>query len=210
MFARRVIQLQAAVASKPSVIAAFTVFQSTGMVMARPVPVQLSTETESQIAREGYVSLTVIPRSSTGFEKEKRISVKLRAKQIGQLIAWRGLVPSPLNGGANQRSNPSTSLNITAYSGSTPVSFDLKPITGEDQEPMLQLTLTPKSGETLPVTVPISVGEMKAFQVLLEACLPNLYGWTWKSTAPVKSSSYTGGTPAKSPEDFFKQFSASG
>jgi hypothetical protein len=204
MFTKRVFLLQV---RKPSVIAPFTVFQSTGMVMARPVPVQLSPDNESQIAREGYVALTAIPRSDSGFEKEKRITVKLRAKQIGQLIAWRGLVP---NGVSNQRSGFSSSLNITAYAGSIPVSVDVKPSTaGDDSEPMLQLTLTPKSGETLlPVSVPISVGEMKAFQVLLESCLPNLYGWTWKSTAPMKSLSST--ITAKSPEDFFKQFSASG
>ena len=213
MFAQRIFRLQSVTGSKPFVIAPFTVFQSTGMIMARPVPVQLSPENPSQIAREGYVSLVVIPRvpetGSGQFEKDKRISVKLRAKQIGQLIAWRGLIPT---NGSNARTNPSTSLTLTAYAGSVPVSLDIKPSGVEDAtatEPMLQLTLSPKSGDVSPVSVPISVGEMKAFQVLLESCLPNLYGWTWKSTAPKPPTSTTM-TTSKSPEDFFKQFTASG
>ena len=179
-------------------MAPFTVFQSAGMLMARPVPVTLSADQETQIAREGYVSLVAIPRTSESgsFEKEKKVAVKLRAKQIGQLIAWRGLLPSTGLARNNQ------TLTVTAYSGAVPVSLDFKP--PSNGEEMVEVSLTPKEGERL--VVPISVGEMKAFQVLLESALPALYGWTFKNLAQKTSS--VGQEKTKSPEEFFKQFSS--
>jgi hypothetical protein len=160
---------------------------------------------DSVIAREGYVALTLMPRAETGFDKTKKISVKLRARQIGQFIAWR------INGGKSIV----PPLAMTCYAGAVPVAFDLKPApAGDDDEPMMQLTLTPKPGAdgaepAAPVSVPIPVGEVKALQVLMEASLPNLYGWTSKSLGHRKVIPGTTGT-AKSPEDFFKQFSSSG
>jgi len=189
-------------------IAPFAVFQPTGMLMAKPVPLTLSSEGESSaIAREGYVALTLLPRSaeaeSKGFDKEKRMTIKLRAKQMGQIIAWK------LNG--NHRVSP---LNFTAYAGlSSLVNVEIKPVTasaqGED-EPVVQLTVTPKqtpdssnSASPTPFSMPIPVGEMRAFQVLLEACLPTLFGWVPKNTT---SGFGTAAKTTKSPEEFFKQF----
>jgi hypothetical protein len=200
-------------ASTP-VIAPFTVFQSTGMLMARPVPVQVSLEDPTLIAREGYVLFTVMPRASEGgesqFEKDKKVSVKLRAKQIGQLIGWR-MGPVGTGNTFNLRNGGMSSLNVTAYqSGSSPVTIELKPIPEEQEEPMLKLTVTPKEGS--PVSMSIAVGEMKALQVLLESSLPSLYGWTGKTLMP-KSFGTSGASPAattKSPEEFFKQFAATG
>lgn len=186
-------------------MAPFTVFQSAGMLMARPVPVTLSSDQETQIAREGYVSLIAIPRTSESgsFEKDKKVAVKLRAKQIGQLIAWRGLLPSTGLARNNQ------ALTLTAYSGSVPVSLDFKPPSNSsDQtaEPMVEISLTPKEGERL--IVPISVGEMKALQVLLESALPALYGWTFKNLTPKSTLNASEKQQTKSPEEFFKQFSS--
>ena len=188
------------------VVAPFTVFQSTGMLMARPVPVQPAAD-ESTIAREGYVALTVIPRVEGGvFEKTKKVSIKLRSRQIGQMIAWR------INGG-----KVLTPLSFTAYAGSVPVTVELKSAApSADEEPMTQLTLTPKpaaaaSSETVPAMSPVSmllpVGEVKALQVLMEAALPHLYGWTPRLSTVKKSAYSSSGSSAKSPEDFFKQFS---
>jgi hypothetical protein len=170
------------------------------MLMARPVPVTLSSENETEIAREGYVSVIAIPRTESGFDKERKISVKLRAKQIGQLLAWRGLLPT--NGVV--RNNGNAHLSVMAYSGGSPVSLEFKPVAGET-EPMVEVNIAPKAEGVLPVTMAISVGEMKAFQVLLEAALPGLYGWTFKNFAP--KTAQTASQTVKSPEEFFKQFS---
>lgn len=195
---------------RTSAAAPFTVFQSTGMLMARPVPLQFTTGDEPTIAREGYVSLTVIPRilnaESTAeepkstFDKEKKLSVKLRAKQIGQLISWR------LNNGSK------APLLVNAYmTGSIPTTLEFKHITSasDPAEPQIQLTITPKSGDAAPVSLPISLGEVKSLQVLLEACLPDLYGWVGKVTQPRQSGTWSTAAAAgkeKSPEDFFNQF----
>ena len=184
-------------------IAPFTVFQSTGMLMARPVPLQF-TETDQTIAREGYVSLTVIPRTldesseKTSFDKEKKLSVKLRAKQIGQLLSWK------ING------SKLAPLTVNTYmSGSVPATMELKFLgnNGNSEDPEVQLTITPKSGDHGPVSMPISVGEIKSFQVLLESCLPELYGWTSRTTAPKLGGTWSRqSSETKSPEDFFNQF----
>lgn len=180
-------------------VAPFSVFHSTGMLMARPMPLQEGIESEAgtSIAREGYVSVTVIPRlapvgeESGIFEKDKKISVKLRTKQIGQIIAWKlGKIP----------------LSLTAYSKSDPIQMELTP----KGESLVELALTPKasheSGEpVLPVSITMDIGEIKSFQILLEAALPHLYGWVGPNTSPKK---YSSATSSKSPEDFFKQFTA--
>jgi hypothetical protein len=179
--------------------------------MARPVPVQASTDDPTAIAREGYVSVIMIPRiqpssadTSATFDKERKVSLKLRARQIGQLIAWK--MPF-LNG---TKSNGS-SLTVNAYAtGSVPVTMELKPLPDQAEEPMVQVTMSPKTQDAQSVTMAISVGELKALQVLLEAALPSLYGWTSRSlTGSQYSSTITRQTASKSPEDFFKQFSAS-
>ena len=193
----------------PTAIAPFTVFQSTGMLMARPVPLQFNpSEDNPTIAREGYVNLTVIPRHSDeasgeeskgSFDKEKKLNVKLRSKQIGQLISWRL---------GNGKPSP---LVINAFmTGSVPTTIELKFVNntlGEDV-PEIQMTITPKSGDASPVTIPISLGEVKSLQILLESCLPDLYGWTGKMTSPRQTSTWSGASTnaEKSPEDFFNQF----
>ena len=183
------------------------------MLMARPVPLQFTAGADAPtVAREGYVSLTVIPRTPTAedddksvsksFDKENKISVKLRAKQIGQLIAWK---PSAV-GGRNGASTPSLVIN-TFLTGSVPVTIDMRPAVGE--EGMIQVTVTPKGADQpAPVSLPVSIGEIRAFQVLLEACLPDLYGWVGKETAPRVSGTWSRSTEesTKSPEDFFNQF----
>ena len=178
--------------TKPAV-APFTVFQSTGMLMARPVPVQVSQEDPTAIAREGYVSLVLIPRSADAtFEKDKKLSVKLRARQIGQIISWKNGKP----------------LSVNAYaSGSVPITVEIRPLTEPSDEPMMELTLKKTQPEPESVSVPISVGEVRAFQVLLESALPSLYGWTVRSVAPTRTGNSTAQSVQKSPEEFFKQFS---
>jgi len=186
--------------------APFTVFQSTGMLMARPVPLQYIAVEESgegapQVAREGYVSVVVIPRdeSSNTFNKEKKISLKLRSKQIGQLIAWKGYkTPFTVNGVYG--SSPSVS--------NTQLTIELKPT--EDQT--IQLSVVPKAttGDLEIVSIPISLGELKTLQILLESVVPTLYGWVEPTTSPKQRASNYGDTfteKPKSPEDFFKQFS---
>ena len=74
--------------------APFTVFQANGMLMARPVPVQYIDDGGAPvIAKEGYINLTIMPRLSDSlsstFDKEKKLSIKLRTRQIGQLIAYK-------------------------------------------------------------------------------------------------------------------------
>lgn len=180
--------------------------------MARPVPVQASAEDPTAIAREGYVSVVLIPRiqpssaeAAATFDKERKVSVKLRARQIGQLIAWK----QPFLNGT--KSNGST-LAVNAYAtGSVPVTIELKPLADQAEEPMVQLTLSPKTPDAQSVSMAISLGELKALQVLLEAALPSLYGWTTRSLSSSQSSTSTTrqSTGSKSPEDFFKQFAAS-
>ena len=174
--------------------APFTVFQATGMLMARPMPLQYSESEEGGpvIAREGYVSMVVIPRVSgdvSTFEKDKKVSVKLRSKQIGQIIAWKAL---------------RTPLVVNAYSKSVPVTLELRP-TADSSE--IELSLTPKEGEVEPVSLTLSSGEVKSFQILLEAALPHLYGWVGPNTMPRQAAASAG---SKSPEDFFKQFAKGG
>jgi hypothetical protein len=172
--------------------------------MARPMPLQF-TEGDQTIAREGYVSLTVIPRTlnessseKSSFDKEKKLSVKLRAKQIGQLLTWKMVNGAKL-----------APLTINAYmTGSVPATLELKYLGTNPEEPEVQLTITPKAGDMGAVSMPISFGEIKSFQVLLEACLPELYGWTSKNTAPKIAGTWSkqSATETKSPEDFFNQF----
>lgn len=178
--------------TKPAV-APFTVFQSSGMIMARPVPVQVSQEDPSAIAREGYVSLTLIPRSAEAtFEKDKKLSVKLRARQIGQIISWKNGKP----------------LSVNAYaSGSVPITVEIRPSMEPSEEPMMEVTLKKSQPEPASVSVPISVGEVRALQVLLESALPSLYGWTVRSMAPTRPGLNSAQSAQKSPEEFFKQFS---
>lgn len=174
--------------------------------MARPVPLQYIQEEGSsspaQVAREGYVSVVVIPRdeSTNTFNKEKKISVKLRSRQIGQLIAWKSY-KSP--------------FTVTGVYGSCPsavnsqMTIELKP-GSEDQT--IQLSVVPKGttdGET--VSIPISIGDLKTFQILLESVVPTLYGWIEPNTLPKqRMSNYGDKFPEnpKSPDEFFKQFSS--
>lgn len=204
MLSRRL--LSAAAGPRPA--APFTVFQSTGMLMARPVPLQYTQEEDSpaQVAREGYVSVVVIPRDETTntFNKEKKISVKLRSRQIGQLIAWKSY---------------KTPFTVSGVYGSCPsavnsqMTIELKPGT-EDQT--IQLSVVPKgTTDSETVSIPISVGDLKTFQILLESVVPTLYGWIEPNTLPKqRSSNYASGEKfaekPKSPDDFFKQFSAGG
>ena len=194
-------------AAGPRPAAPFTVFQSTGMLMARPVPLQYTQEEGSpaQVAREGYVSVVVIPRdeSTNTFNKEKKISVKLRSRQIGQLIAWKSY-KSPFTLSGVYGSCPSA-VN-------SQMTIELKPAS-EDQT--FQLSVVPKGttdGET--VSIPISLGDIRTFQILLESVVPTLYGWIEPNTLPKQRSSNYGdkfvAEKPKSPDEFFKQFSAAG
>ena len=169
--------------------------------MARPMPLQYTEaadEASPAITREGYVSLSVIPRaapldeSTPGvFEKDKKISVKLRSRQIGQLVGWNG------------RSN----LSLTAYSKSVPVGMDWRTTADGD----ISLSLKPSDENSQPITLTLSAGDVRSFQVLLEAALPHLYGWVGPSSLPRKSAYNTAtSTTSKSPEEFFKQFTAAG
>ena len=194
--------------------AAFTVFQPTGMLMAKPVALTLAeipaTDNTSPppttIAREGYVSLLLLPRTaidetekSASFDKEKRVSIKLRARQIGQIISWKN------NGILAFNAYNSAS----AATGSSQVAVEMKAV-NNPQEAMIQLSVS-SPGQQL-FAMPIPVGEFKAFQILLEAALPHLYGWIPKQQS---SSSYNNKSSSqkpsfsKSPEDFFKQFQTS-
>jgi hypothetical protein len=173
-------------------IAPFTVFQTTGMLMARPIPLQYTESPDASpptIAREGYIRLTMIPRDSEGgFDKEKKISLNLKPKQIGQLIAWKSF------------KNP---ISINAWTGVV----DMKP-KGDEIE--ITVTSTPKGEtaptETTPVTVSLELGEVKSLQILLESALPHLYGWVGVNTIPKKSTWTKLTDSPKSPEDFFNQF----
>jgi len=206
--------------------APFTIFQSTGMLMARPVPLQYSQleDGETVVAKEGYISVTVIPRerpladtdeNTTLFNKDKKISVKLRSKQIGQIIAWKGY-KSPFNVNGVYGSFGS---GTGGSSGFGQVNMEFRPVQSSDEGGVVELTIVPKAGQDgsvvvtgSPVTIPISVGELKSFQILLESVIPQLYGWVGPVTAPRRSGT-AGSCPQsapKSPEDFFKQFSAAG
>ena len=187
--------------------------------MARPVPLQYIEEESlaattptaptQVVAREGYVSVVVIPRDETSntFNKEKKISMKLRSKQIGQLIAWKSY-KSPFTVNGVYGSSPNAA--------NTPLTIELKPT--EDQT--FQLSVVPKATtgtttETESVTMPISLGDLKTFQILLESVVPTLYGWVEPNVAPKQQrSNYASGDSdrpsfsekPKSPDDFFKQF----
>ena len=181
--------------------------------MARPVPLQYIEEEAveggapvTQVTREGYVSVVVIPRdeSTNTFNKEKKISLKLRSKQIGQLIAWKAYKsPFTVNGVYGSSSAaPNTQLTI-----------ELKP-TGYSEDQTIQLSVVPKGTTTdvETVSIPISMGDLKTFQILLESVVPTLYGWVEPSTSPKQRGGINYGEKIsekpKSPEDFFKQFSA--
>jgi hypothetical protein len=75
------------------------------------------------------------------------------------------------------------------------------------EEPMMEVTLKKSQPEPASVSVPISVGEVRALQVLLESALPSLYGWTVRSMAPTRPGLNSAQSAQKSPEEFFKQFS---
>ena len=214
MLSRRL--LSSAAGRRPA--APFTLFQSTGMLMARPVPLQYIEEEASsvdgfaspaaaQVAREGYVSVVVIPRDETSntFNKEKKISLKLRSKQIGQLIAWKAY-KSPFTINGVYGSSPAAS--------NTQLTIEMKPSTNGEEQTIL-LSVVPKSTttEVETVSIPISLGDLKTFQILLESVVPTLYGWVEPTSSPKlrASSNYAGDKfteKPKTPEDFFKQFSA--
>ena len=200
-------------------IAPFTVFQPTGMMMAKPVPLTVATIDDSTtIAREGYVAMTLLPRSTdptktqTSFDKDKRLTVKLRAKQIGEIISWKLAPPG-------SRTQALQALVFQAYSSAgSQVNVELKPLPVNPQEDdqFIQLTVTNRktptetettTTSTMMISIPIPAGEVKAFQVLLEAALPHLYGWVPKLAGRVGPSySSSSSSSSKSPEDFFKQF----
>ena len=222
MLSRRL--FSTAAARRPA--APFTLFQSTGMLMARPVPLQYidgevadgdsaATAAPQVVAREGYVSVVVIPRdeSTNTFNKEKKISLKLRSKQIGQLIAWKAYKsPFTVNGvygSSPSASNTQLTIELKPSSAATPT-------TGTEEQ-TIQLSVVPKGGNTTEietVSIPISIGDMKTFQILLESVVPTLYGWVEPTTSPKQRSSPNYSSEGKfaekpkSPEDFFKQFSA--
>jgi hypothetical protein len=178
------------------------------MLMARPVPLQYTEDEAGNggiVAREGYVNLTLIPRRSVAdedttsggsFDKEGKISVKLRSKQIGQIISWKGFKNSFIVNGVYG--------SVGGSGGYGQMTMEFRPLPGpSNEESMIELCLVPKFDAST-VAVPISVGELRSFQILLESVIPSLYGWGSPATKPVKSLSGEGRT--KSPEEFFKQF----
>ena len=213
-----------AVRKMGSAAAAFTVFQPSGMLMAKPVALTLSelpaTDNTSPpattIAREGYVSLLLLPRTvidetekSASFDKEKRVSIKLRARQIGQIISWKnnGILAFNAYNSAAATSSSSQQVAVEMKAVNNP---PVVPRQEVPQEAMIQLSVS-SPGQQL-FTMPIPVGEFKAFQILLEAALPFLYGWIPKqqsSSLYNNKSSSQKPSFSKSPEDFFKQFQTS-